>query len=807
MSEISTTATTDASPIPSVSGSASGSMGLVNLSNEPQRYKFEADKISNDLDTLVLANYRIFVDNMTCSVRLQNDDKSIAIALQSLKDNLMNLSIDTKTFRLSLNEFLISYTNNKKTLQQHMKIIELLEAPQLVEACIRNEFYEEALDLVSFIFGLAQRSIIADENKNKFATNPSGEQKDSSVVATTQGDNASQLQTQSQPVIQSIAEEIALLITNLRTYLIQDVLSESVSIGAGIGLNATSHGLVGTHHNIGDTDHIHSTGIGVSLVKQMEIVNVSMKIDALLRDRYLFLEMHQNQSLVEKGGHVQIEKGSERVQHDSFSIGSLMKQSVKLASGVDTKIEYLRARGAWFNRQLNGLGSGDKGGESIGSEYGRISAYRAATELVDITRTALYTIIMHYNAIFGTNEPPTEGSDLSTYENTKMILSMWVEDKICMILTRIKGYLLNSSHETRDGLKGTGPGSVSDESENLDGASFCAILEQLLYMNMRLSQVGCNIKPEILSLFCEAMRLRVHNQWESSLKQFNSMLSTEKIFFDVAKGAANQREQVAPLYWDQKQRNGNGSSVAGSNHTDMQATVTLTFDMEVIPPLLHVTTFPPLAYMLNSLLTGLNFIKECNIYDFKHMAYMEVERLCLEMCNAIVKYKKDLSLRGRKYFTHNDVESNQGRGNASGETTHGDCDIEANQKMDQLYAKVFIKEVLPYGLFCYERLYCELVPHSSSGRPCLLLPMDMDLYASEKLAPVFANSKDILMKCWNILSKAGLVKHVMAPVPISPVNLTTATGVDVSDSVAPSSKITNNSNSGNVMNVESDRSD
>ena len=44
-----------------------------------------------------------------------------------------------------------------------MQLIELLEIPQLVDACARNGFHEEALELANFVNGLESRHLLATE--------------------------------------------------------------------------------------------------------------------------------------------------------------------------------------------------------------------------------------------------------------------------------------------------------------------------------------------------------------------------------------------------------------------------------------------------------------------------------------------------------------------------------------------------------------------------------------------------------------------------------------------------------------------
>lgn len=53
------------------------SMGLVNLQHEPQRLTAEAERLNQDFEGLVMDNYKIFVENLTCSVFLRSEVRRI----------------------------------------------------------------------------------------------------------------------------------------------------------------------------------------------------------------------------------------------------------------------------------------------------------------------------------------------------------------------------------------------------------------------------------------------------------------------------------------------------------------------------------------------------------------------------------------------------------------------------------------------------------------------------------------------------------------------------------------------------------
>lgn len=57
----------------SAPASLTGNLGLQSLLQEPERLANEAERLNAELESVVLENYKVFVENLTCSLHLQNE--------------------------------------------------------------------------------------------------------------------------------------------------------------------------------------------------------------------------------------------------------------------------------------------------------------------------------------------------------------------------------------------------------------------------------------------------------------------------------------------------------------------------------------------------------------------------------------------------------------------------------------------------------------------------------------------------------------------------------------------------------------
>ena len=88
---------------------------------------------------------------------MRKEIQRIDEGVDNLVADLPSLTDACQNFQGNGANILKSYKRNRQTLQHHIQLLELLEIPQLMDTCVRNEWYDQALDLVLFAATLERR--------------------------------------------------------------------------------------------------------------------------------------------------------------------------------------------------------------------------------------------------------------------------------------------------------------------------------------------------------------------------------------------------------------------------------------------------------------------------------------------------------------------------------------------------------------------------------------------------------------------------------------------------------------------------
>eukprot|EP00064_Thunnus_orientalis_P018413 superscaffoldBa00004239_g18512 len=133
------------------------SFGLEKLSREPERLAEERALILQQTRELAFSNYRTFIRTADCTERSHRDFSRVEASVSRLLDKLPGFTERCRGFMKEAEDIGASRRMNSLTLNRHTEILEILEIPQLMDTCVRNGYYEEALELAAYVKRLEKK--------------------------------------------------------------------------------------------------------------------------------------------------------------------------------------------------------------------------------------------------------------------------------------------------------------------------------------------------------------------------------------------------------------------------------------------------------------------------------------------------------------------------------------------------------------------------------------------------------------------------------------------------------------------------
>ncbi|GLT85571.1 hypothetical protein SLE2022_037580 [Rubroshorea leprosula] len=131
------------------------SFTLDRLHKEPELLRVDAERIQRQMQEVAVGNYRAFIAAADSLVAIKDEVSSIDKHLESLITEIPKLTSGCTEFVESAEDILEKRKMNQTLLANHSTLLDLLEIPQLMDTCVRNGNYDEALDLEAFVCKLS----------------------------------------------------------------------------------------------------------------------------------------------------------------------------------------------------------------------------------------------------------------------------------------------------------------------------------------------------------------------------------------------------------------------------------------------------------------------------------------------------------------------------------------------------------------------------------------------------------------------------------------------------------------------------
>ncbi|KAL2489621.1 conserved oligomeric Golgi complex component-related protein [Forsythia ovata] len=130
------------------------SFTLDRLHKEPELLRVDAERIRRQMQEVAVGNYRAFIAAADALLEIREEVSSIDKHLESLIAEIPKLTSGCTEFLESAEQILEKRKMNQTLLANSSTLLDLLEIPQLMDTCVRNGNYDEALDLEAFVVKL-----------------------------------------------------------------------------------------------------------------------------------------------------------------------------------------------------------------------------------------------------------------------------------------------------------------------------------------------------------------------------------------------------------------------------------------------------------------------------------------------------------------------------------------------------------------------------------------------------------------------------------------------------------------------------
>ncbi|WVQ83497.1 hypothetical protein IAT38_005638 [Cryptococcus sp. DSM 104549] len=133
------------------------SLSLPELLRQPSLISVESSTVESDLTNLCFREYPTFISVHKCSSAVKSAFDDFSGSLGKLIDSIPSLEDECRAFTSSTSSIQRVRGKASLVLEHQDKLQDLLELPQLTETCVRNGYYQEAMELLAHSRSISQR--------------------------------------------------------------------------------------------------------------------------------------------------------------------------------------------------------------------------------------------------------------------------------------------------------------------------------------------------------------------------------------------------------------------------------------------------------------------------------------------------------------------------------------------------------------------------------------------------------------------------------------------------------------------------
>lgn len=127
------------------------------LHNEPEKLREEQVKVERDMSELAFRDYKAFILVKDCKQDVQSTFETLGQHLDHFQETIPEFVETLSGFSAKVAPILERQHVFSSILATHSQLLEVLEIPLLMETCVRNGYYNEALELASHVQRLVVR--------------------------------------------------------------------------------------------------------------------------------------------------------------------------------------------------------------------------------------------------------------------------------------------------------------------------------------------------------------------------------------------------------------------------------------------------------------------------------------------------------------------------------------------------------------------------------------------------------------------------------------------------------------------------